>query len=474
MKELKEEFERMIASLAVLDGGAPLEGLCATLRSTAPSVAVRVNRRKGLRPADGARCPAWSAGLGVYVGGGRPRFTFDPALHQGRYYVQDASSMAVADVVLRLTAGVGPVVCLDACAAPGGKTTAVIDALPEGSLVIANEWDPRRAEVLKENVLKWGSCNVAVSRGDTAALRRLGPMADIAVVDAPCSGEGMMRKDDTAVEQWSEALVESCAALQRAIIADVWEALKPGGHIIYSTCTFNRRENEENVEWMTAALGAENIPTGLNGYGGVSGAVGSSVEVSRFIPGIVDGEGLFMAVLRKPGAPVPAKPRKDKGRRRTDPKDQALLNVARGWVTGDVTLRAQDGVVTALPTAWLPEIGKAAAALDIISAGTPVGTVKGRDLIPSQPLALSDILADGAFARVEADYRTAIACLRGDSLTLGEGVPRGVVLLTYGGYPLAFVKNLGNRANNLYPKAWAIHSTYVPDMPPALPLRQQK
>lgn len=466
MKELKPEFVKMLENMSSLPGGEAVSGLAEALATTVPSVAIRLNARKSATPekVGGADRVAW-CDMGLYLNPDeRPRFTFDPAMHQGAYYVQDPSSMAIGLIVRRLCEeSDGPKVYVDACAAPGGKTTAAIDNLPDDSLVIANEYDRRRAEALCENIVKWGYPGVVVTCGDTSRLRRMGALADIVAVDAPCSGEGMMRKDDTAVSQWSEGLVKSCATLQREIIENVWEVLKPGGYLIYSTCTFNRTENEENVAYMTEQLGAEPVATGLEEFGGVVGEIDSPYPAARFLPGRVRGEGLFVAVVRKPAdaeahqpvRPLKIKPLKD--------------NIIERWIKpGYVLTELKSGTVTALPESCGGLMAAVEKELNALYAGCETATVKGHDYVPAQALALSGIMEAEAFTRCETDYATAIAYLRGEAVVLSEGTPRGIVLLTYGGRPLGFAKNLGNRANNLYPKGWVIRSGYAPESAPKI------
>ena len=454
-------------------------GLADCLENTAPSTAVRINRRKVAEDAlptiaAGGKNVAWCRS-GFYLPV-RPDFTHDPAMHQGVYYVQDASSMILHHVVewlageLERTRGAGgsPLRYLDGCAAPGGKTTAAIDALPEGSIVVANEFDFRRAEILKENVVKWGYPNVVVSRGDTARFRRLAGMFDIVAADVPCSGEGMMRKDETARTQWSEGLVGECAALQRQIVANLWEALRPGGYMIYSTCTFNRVENEGNVEWMVAELGAERVEVPLPPD---SGIVTDGTGTMRFLPTWTEGEGLFMAVLRKPAdgsareAMVDAGGRKGRkenrkgGKKGGSGKESPMLkdcrNVCGGWLREGFTVVPDEDVIVAVPDGMLELTGGLEQNLDVIYRGVELGTVKGRSLVPSQALALSTALCADAFERVDVDLPTALAYLRRESLP-SMGTVKGFVLLCYGGRPLGFVNNLPNRANNLYPQHWRI------------------
>lgn len=466
---LKPEFLKMIASL---DDGR-FASLAETLTETVPEVSVRLNPRKlslaGGTPFPGEPVP-WCGG-GIYLSE-RPKFTFDPALHQGVYYVQDASSMimgAVAAELSRRLAG-GPLLWLDACAAPGGKTTAALDALPSGSLVVANEFDYGRAEILAENVAKWGSPYTVVTRGDTARFRSVGEVFDVVAVDAPCSGEGMMRKDATARQQWSAALVEECVARQKEILSNVWDALRPGGYLVYSTCTFNTRENEEMVEWLCGEYEAE--PVDMEFPFAVDGAVGSSLPALRFIPGRVRGEGLFLAVVRKPGQWEPRercadnaasrRERKGAGKRKGGGKAPEIPSEVRAWITPgereNFPLTATENGLRAFPAQWSDLLSLFLKKLQVISAGTELAETRGHDVVPSQALALSTLLDADAFPRVETDRETALAYLRREAVALPRETPRGFVLLTYGGRPLGFVKNLGNRANNLYPKEWRIKS----------------
>ena len=262
---LPEGFVKMLSDIGLGDAAAALaEG--------SPEVSVRVNRHKP-SAVDSAEIVPWCED-GRYLSE-RPVFALDPCWHQGRYYVQEAGSMFVGHVVRSLSREwTGPVAALDACAAPGGKTTAVIDALPEGSLVVANEYVPSRAAVLKENIVKWGCPSVIVTRGDTASLARLGEMFDLVVADVPCSGEGMMRKDEDAVAQWSEGLVRDCAALQWEIVCNLWETLRPGGVMVYSTCTFNLEEDERNVARIIGELGGESVEIPVGEGWGITPAIG--------------------------------------------------------------------------------------------------------------------------------------------------------------------------------------------------------
>lgn len=442
---------------------------------TQPSVSVRRNMGKlaptaGSMPveADVPWCPQ-----GCYLSS-RPVFTLDPALHQGRYYVQDASSMFVGHVVRSLVGDCQqPMLALDACAAPGGKTTALIDALPSGSVIVANEFVPKRAAVLKENIIKWGYPAVIVTRDDTARIARACADFDIIVADVPCSGEGMMRKDKTAVSQWSPALIDECVVRQREIVGNLWEALAPGGYMIYSTCTFNRAENELMVEEMVRDFGAESIPVPVEADWNITPGIDTACHCYRFLPGLTRGEGLFMAVLRKPGdapvgrglssAPPVRKPsmKKKGGKSTSQSKDKAVLSTVAHWLadSSDYELVVSDGRVNAVPKIMTQLADRMMERVNVIHHGICLGEIKGDSVIPGQSLAMSQSLASGAFPVVELERQDALKYLRRESLTLPDGTPKGMVLLSYESSPLGFVKNLGSRANNLYPAEWRILSS---------------
>jgi len=323
----------------------------------------------------------------------RPTFTFDPLLHAGCYYVQEASSMFI-DCVLRQYVK-EPVAMLDLCAAPGGKSTAARAALPEGSLLVSNEPIRQRASILLENITKWGHPDCVVTNNYPKDFRKAKTLFDVILCDVPCSGEGMFRKDPGAVSEWSLQNVEHSWRLQREIVAEAWQCLKGGGLLIYSTCTYNIKENEENVRWIMEELGAEVLPVATEQEWGITGSLleGFAEPVYRFIPGFTKGEGLFMAVMKKPG---------EAGKSLLNSRSLKSLNVLTSPVAG----------ITAV-------------------------------------------------AAVDVDYAMAVAFLRGEALQLAD-TPRGIVKVTFQGQPLGYVKNIGNRANNLYPKEWRIKSTHIP------------
>ena len=378
----------------------------------------------------------------------------------GVYYIQEPSAMLVSYF---LNPNENDLV-LDLCAAPGGKTTTAISALPQGSMVVANEIVNARARVLCENLQKWGAPRCVVTCNAPHHFGRLSHFFDVVAADVPCSGEGMMRKDEQARRQWSPALVKQCADLQRSIIADVWDALRPGGLLIYSTCTYNTLENEQMLAWMVQEYGAEPVAVPVPEQWHIHPAIEGNLPCYRFMPHRTEGEGLFMAVLRKPEAP-----RKEVRLKKAKATKAKPLPVPK-----EVRCRLKDAdhfdfsvvndEVVALPADMAP-IMPAFTDLNVMHMGVNVGAIKGKNCVPSHSLALSSALNPAAFPTCEVDYLAAMAFLRGEALSLPQA-PRGYVLLTYHSQPIGFVNNLGNRANNLYPKAWRVLSTHLPTVPP--------
>ena len=448
-------------------GGLLGEGQFAAFREALakePPVSIRMNRLKmDAVPAGGRQVP-W-CGSGYYLAS-RPTFTFDPLFHAGCYYVQEASSMFLEQVLTQYVHE--PVVMLDLCAAPGGKSTLARSVLPEGSLLVANEVMRNRVQVLAENVTKWGHPGTVVLNNDPADFVPLGELFDVILTDVPCSGEGMFRKDPVAVEEWSVENVTLCWQRQRRIVRDIWHCLKPGGLLVYSTCTYNREENEDNVAWIAEELGAEVLPVEVQPGWNISGNLaGKDFPVYRFLPHRTEGEGLFMAVMRKTGGSESVCRRKcDSGARgRKHAGKGAEAAACAKWLKRPEAFDTVNagGVFLAIPKAWRGVYDTAVKSLKVVSAGVRLGEAKGKDVVPAQSLALSGMLADSAFPRVELDYDTALSYLRKEAVALPTEAPRGYVVVTYRGVPLGFEKNIGNRANNLYPTEWKIKSSHTPE-----------
>lgn len=407
----------------------------------------------------------------------RLTFTFDPLFHAGCYYVQEASSMFV-EQALKQHLPDEPAVMLDLCAAPGGKSTHARSVLPVGSLLVANEVIRNRSQILAENLTKWGHPGVVVTNNDPADFSALENFFDVILTDVPCSGEGMFRKDPVAVSEWSPENVEICWQRQRRIMADIWPCLKPGGILIYSTCTYNTKEDEENVRWMQQQFGAEALPIDVPSDWQITGnlLLGEEFPVYRFLPHKTRGEGFFLAVLRKSGNAFEASGKcvetsRDKGRKlqgrgtQTPGISKEQLSALRPWLlsSDDYEFLVNGTTVSAFPLCHLPLLSALRASLRLVQAGVEVAELKGKDWLPGHALSMSYALNPDVFAREELSYVQAIAYLRKEAVTLSAEAPRGIVLLTYHGVPLGFAKNIGNRANNLYPQEWRIRSGYMPE-----------
>lgn len=412
------------------------------------SVSVRVNPSK---PADmseilsGASEVAWSE-CG-YLLCERPVFTLSPLFHCGAYYVQDSSAMFVGqlfrDMLGSLEVTDRPVRVLDLCAAPGGKTTDVAASLRsvfgDRFILVSNEVMRSRATVLADNVARWGDPNVVVTSVDPKAFARMEGWFDVIVADVPCSGEGMFRKDDAAVSQWSVDNVALCASRQRRILADVWPALAGGGVMVYSTCTFNNLENDGNASWICSELGAGSVMP-CRQYDGVL-----RTEYGYLLmPGAVPGEGQYCAAMVKTSAAGCFSPRIRL------PKPDSARQQASRYFSVPVTAWMRGDLMVALPEVIALETSALSSVLPLVSSGCAVGQVKGRDLVPDEDLALCTCIAADSFPQAEVDLKQALLYLHRDALTL-QDAPKGFVRLTYGGVGLGFVKNLGNRCNNLHP-----------------------
>ncbi|MBR3907702.1 MAG: rRNA cytosine-C5-methyltransferase [Bacteroidaceae bacterium] len=414
-----------------------------------PVTSVRHNAKKGYAALHGEQVP-WAAD-GRYLAE-RPVFTADPLFHAGCYYVQEASSMFIEQAVRQYVTS--PVRALDLCAAPGGKSTHLLSLLPQGSMLVSNEPMPLRAQVLAENVVKWGNASAVVTKNEPADFAPLRNFFDFVLVDAPCSGEGMFRKDSFAVEQWSVANVRQCARKQREILSDIWDSLRPGGLMVYSTCTFNREENEDCVEWIAETLGAEvlNVET-EEGWNIVGSLTTKGLPVFRFVPGRTRGEGLFMALLRKDGDAGISQHRMP----RMKAVDAKMLREVSKWIRQpagfDIVMQGE--TLVAMPKEHTAAMLLMQQKLKVLHCALPLADVKNGKLLPLHALAMSAELEPSAFKSVEVERESALSYLHREAMHF-ENEPVGYLLVTYNGAPLGFVKNIGNRANNLYPAEWRI------------------
>lgn len=470
MKKLAPEFMSLMDSLL---GKEECQQLLDALQAEQP-VSIRLNPLKTKGEDVLERVPWCNEGRYLHE---RPQFTFDPLLHAGCYYVQEASSMFVSQAVHQYVDK--PVFALDLCAAPGGKSTLLRSSLPTGSMLVCNEIMRNRAQILAENMVKWGYPDVMVTNNASEDFSDCTNCFDLILADVPCSGEGMFRKDDEAISCWSLENVQMCAERQRHLINNIWPALKPGGILIYSTCTYNAEEDERNVSWIMQEFGASvlpvNVPEGCDIMGNM---IVGDYPVYHFMQHKVKGEGFFMAVIRKPDEPgfrpfrLPDVSALEKDKKKKKDKKQVslpvkeILNEVQRWILNPDNFYWQvtEEGVRALPLSmasfylWGQKNG-----LKILEAGVQVASLKGKEPIPTHALAMSTQLNIDAFVGHEVTYTQAIAYLRKESIVLSPDAPKGYVLLTYRKIPIGFVKNLGNRANNLYPQEWRIRSSYIPE-----------
>lgn len=452
--QLPQEFvQQMCALLGEAEAGA----LCSALTDTPPAVSVRRNPTKGEVSFAQSTPVPWCSD-GCYLAE-RPSFTLDPRFHAGAYYVQEAASMFIEQAYRQIECDFTPTRLLDLCAAPGGKSTLWRSLLPDGALLVANEPIRQRAQILAENLTKWGHPDVVTTSAYPAEFAPLRGFFDVIAADVPCSGEGMFRKDEGARAEWSPAAVETCAARQRAILTDIWDCLREGGYLVYSTCTFNRAENEDNVRFVCQELGAEVVAVPIDEAWGIApDTTAGGQAVYHFFPHRTQGEGLFLALLRKTASAPAAREKKRTRSKETPVPDAAKLLAWLKTPTDFRLFHPTPETIAAVRTSLFDDVQRVSACVRTLTAGVLMGETKGRKFVPAHALALSTVLADTAFPRAELDGDTALRYLRREAVVLPPEQPRGHVLLCFEGLPLGWVNNLGTRANNLYPAEWRIRN----------------
>lgn len=383
----------------------------------------------------------------------RPIFTLDPFIHSGVYYVQESSSMFLEQAIKQTVKKSNPKV-LDLCASPGGKSTHLASLLSNDSLLVSNDVIRSRGQILSENLKKWGKPNVIVTNNDPHDFQRLPGFFDVLVVDAPCSGEGLFRRDENAVQEWSPDNAQLCAQRQQRILADVWPTLREGGILIYSTCTFNPAENEENIKWLSEFAEIEPVILKTEYKWGVTITDASGFPCYRFYPHKVSGEGFFMAVIRKTGGSDELKSKKIKDNPLLASKAEKEIGRALFSDESLDVLRFEESLL-AFPSHLFAELFQIKNNLRIIHAGVKIGEIKQKDLLPAHELALSTILNRTVFPVIDLSINEAITYLKRDDIS-SQSAERGWNLVTYRNIPLGWVKNLGNRFNSAFPKEWRI------------------
>ena len=414
-------------------------------------VSVRINPQKHTTHFSGSSVPWCRQG---YFLEQRPVFTLDPLFHAGAYYVQEASSMFLEQVIFQLSLNEKPINVLDACAAPGGKTTHLLSLLHQESLVVANEVIASRTPVLVENAIRWGYSNLIITRGDAVLFKRLENIFDVIVCDAPCSGEGLFRKDEAAISEWSLQNVEHCALRQQRIVNDLWDALKPGGYFIYSTCTSNLQENETNVQQFINKHNAECVKLKIKDFPGVEEFQRQDAVMYRFFPHKTGTEIFSLAVLRKPDL-------NDLNSERVVAKNLKLADIVQADFAKkhidkgeEMFYFIHDNNIRFMPICLKNALGQLLN-MPVIHAGTAAFEVKGKNLLPSFELALSTALNQENFNKAEVDKSTMLKLLKGET-RLMDSLPIGQHLITYQNIPLMFLKKIAGRVNVNYPRSWFI------------------
>lgn len=396
----------------------------------------------------------WSSN-GYYLDA-RPSFTSDPLFHAGAYYVQEASSMFLEQVMRQTCNLKEPLKVLDLCAAPGGKSTLIQSLISEESMLVSNEVIKPRVNILAENISKWGAANVVVSNNDPRDFARLPGYFDLIVVDAPCSGSGLFRKDPDAMEEWSLSNVALCSQRQQRILFDVIPSLKPGGILIYSTCSYSVEEDEAICDMIMAEQGIESVQIKTDSAWNIVETISEKQGTYgyRFYPDRLKGEGFFIAAFRKKEGAVFKQ--QGKGKQSIQTVQKSVLPILRLWVEDS----AVNGYfqwqqeLRLFPAAMLAEIPVLQNALYLRKAGIQLGELVRQDLIPAHELAMSHVF-NQTLNFIDVDLETALNYLRRQDISLPASKP-GWALIKFKDLPLGWVKILPNRVNNYYPKDWRI------------------
>lgn len=379
----------------------------------------------------------------------RPSFTFDPFFHAGRYYVQEASSMFLEQAFRQLIDLAKPSKVLDLCAAPGGKSTHIQSLISPKSLLVSNEIIRSRNTILIDNITKWGCSNVIVTNNDPSAFQKLEGYFDIMVVDAPCSGSGLFRKDEEAIDEWSLNTVQLCSQRQQRILADALPALKEEGILIYSTCSYSKEEDEEIMDWLVDEMGMENLALKTKSDWNIIETQSSKNKAKgyRFYPDKVKGEGLFLACFRKKALVKEPKFRPAKMERPSKKEREIILP----WLNNnDIELIKGDAFFDALPAIFVNDYLVLSSVLNIQYKGTGIGEIMKDRLVPDHSLAVSTILSD-KIPFNDLSYEQAIKYLQRQDVNLSTS-GKGWQLVRYQGYNLGWINVLPNRINNYYPK----------------------
>lgn len=374
----------------------------------------------------------------------RPSFTLDPLFQAGCYYVQEAGSMFL-EFALKQTVDFSKTLkILDLCAAPGGKSTLINSLMNEESLLVANEFIKSRADVLVQNLSKWGTCNTIVTNNDPQKFSELSSFFDVIVIDAPCSGSGLFRKQPEAIDEWSENNVNVCSIRQQKILADIMPSLADNGILFYSTCSYSLKEDEEIVEWLIQQYNLEYVALSPDKDWGI-------VETRfgyRFYPHLTKSEGFFCAVLRKRSHNPSHNPFKKKNYIEASKAESALLEsfIHKTESQSIVKKNNQFHLVNKLVEKFLIAFEKQ---FYFKKAGMVIGEIKGKDIVPNHELAWSTALHKNINI-LSLDKERVLKYLRKESFSITDNSV-GLVLICYKNQGIGWAKLLQNRINNYLP-----------------------
>ena len=417
-------------------------------------VSIRVNAQKlALPPFENCQPVPWSSS-GYYLPH-RPSFTLDPLLHAGAYYVQEASGMFLEQCIKQTTDLRSPLKVLDLCAAPGGKSTLLQSTITSESLLVSNEAIKTRVGILEENMTKWGGSNVIVTNNDPRDFSRLPGFFNVMVVDAPCSGSGLFRKDPDAITEWSTQAVQTCALRQQRILTDAYSCLQQNGVLVYATCSYSPEENEQICNWLVQTFDLTPLKIAIDpSWNIIETETDGRAYSYRFFPDKLKGEGFFISCFRKNDGTV--SDMRQPGKTKLAPATKSEISVAGLWLSADAHLQLwrHSDELLALPASVNAQLPIIQSALYVKKAGVHIGKVVRNEFLPAHALALSGLCSD-QLLRISLKRDEALQYLRKEEVTI-QSKEKGWALVDYEGQHLGWIKLLGNRANNYYPKEWRI------------------
>ena len=391
----------------------------------------------------------------AYYLSSRPSFTLDPLFHAGLYYVQEASGMFVSFAIKKTTDLTRNLRILDLCASPGGKSTMLQSLISEESLLVSNEVIKSRVPALYQNMTKWGFANGIVTNNDPIHFKKLPGFFDIILIDAPCSGSGLFRKDTEAAKNWNMDLVQLCSQRQRRILEDAWDSLKEDGLLIYSTCSYSKEENEDILDMIFQQYACISICLAPDPSWNIIETKSEKMAAYgyRFYPDKVLGEGFFLSVIqKKQGIEHTIKTKKIRNEGRVSASVEKQINT---WID-EKTLRYLfvGESIHALPGVIVNEFETLKNNLYLKKAGIRIGRPGENELIPDHELALANFLKYES-SYLDVSKSDALSYLRGEPFGLNSG-DKGWKAIRYLGQRMGWVKMIEKRMNNYYPKSWRI------------------